>query len=446
MQTSTLRKPHQLLALLLAFTLLAAACGDDDDRSEPAPTTTAADPPDESEDDPGGDSGDLGEDDVGEDSGDLGEDDPGGDSGGLVEDDPGGDSGGLVEADPGGDSGGLVEDDPGDHQTNSVTRAFDSDGDGTVTIGVAAAGPRDDNGYYQSLVNFAEQFSADYGFAPPIVSDNIGAAEAAQALSDLAQQGVDIMMVGASEIAEPLPDLTEQYPEIFWYCNCGAGFQELPGLAQATDWGSPIHYTAGVAMAAILQDHGGAKAVFLGCCDINFEREAYNATVYGLQSVDPDFTMEYVGTGDFQFDFENSANATAALTNAISNGATLAYAYLGGALEAVGQLATDEGVAVFAAGPPDVCQRDDGINWTGSIVFDAGIYAQQILPRIIAGDLAEGSTYQFPTEPGLNGALLCDAPTGAQALLDEAFGRIAAFDGELLGALGGITGEAYSGG
>ena len=41
-----------------------------------------------------------------------------------------------------------------------------ANGDGTVTIGVAAAGPRDDNGYYQSLVNFAEEYSAANGFAP----------------------------------------------------------------------------------------------------------------------------------------------------------------------------------------------------------------------------------------------------------------------------------------
>ena len=328
---------------------------------------------------------------------------------------------------------------------SAVVAAFDSDGDGTVTIGVAAAGPRDDNGYYQSLVNFVEQFSADNGFAPPIVSDNIGAAEAAQALSDLAQQGVDILMVGASEIAEPLPDLTEQYPDIFWYCNCGAGFQELPGLVQSVDWGSAIHYTAGVAMAGILQAEGGDKAVFLGCCDINFERESYLATVLGLQSVDPSFTMEYVGTGDYQFDFNNSANATAALTNAISNGVTLAYAYLGGALEAVGQLATDEGIAVFAAGPADACERDDDIAWTGSIVFDGGVYASLALRYIVDGDLTEGSTYEFPTEVGINGALLCDPPAEAQALLDDAFEAVAS-DGALLETLEGLTRDVYSGG
>ena len=327
----------------------------------------------------------------------------------------------------------------------ALLETFDADGDGTLTIGVAAAGPRDDQGYYQALVDFAEEFSAENGFAPPIVSDNIGAAEAAQAMSDLAEQGVDVILVGASEIAEPLADLTAQYPDIFWYCNCGAGFPETPGLAQATDWGSPIHYTAGVAMGAALQDHGGDTAVFLGCCDLGFEKEAYNATVHGLQSVDSSFTMEYVATGAFPFDFDNSANATAALTNAIAEGATLAYAYLGGALNPVGQLATDEGIAVFAAGPGDICSRDDGIEWTGTIVFDAGRYARLVLPLILDGTLAEGGTYQFPTEQGLNGGELCDPSAEAETLLSDAF-QAANTDGELLGVLGGISGAAYGGG
>ena len=333
----------------------------------------------------------------------------------------------------------------GELTMQGILDTFDSNGDGTITIGVAAAGPRDDQGYYQALVDFAEEFSAGNGFAPPIVSDNIGAAEAAQAMSDLAAQGVDVILVGASEIAEPLADLTEQYPEVFWYCNCGAGYEQLPGLAQATDWGAPIHYTAGVAMGAALADHGGDTAVFLGCCDLGFEKEAYNATVAGLQSVDPSYTMEYVGTGAFPYDFDNAVNATAALTNAIAEGATLAYAYLGGALNPVGQLATEEGIAVFSAGPADICARDDGIDWTGAIVFDGGRYARLVLPLIIDGQLTEGDNYPFPTLPGLNGGELCDPSSEAEALLAEAFDAVNT-DGELLGMLGGISAEAYSGG
>ena len=198
-------------------------------------------------------------------------------------------------------------------------------------------------------------------------------------------------------------------------------------------------------MGAVLQEQGGTQAVFLGCCDLNFEQEAFNATVAGMQSVDPSFTMEYVGTGDFQFDFDNSANATAALTNAIANGATLAYAYLGGALDPVGQLATDEGIAVFAAGPADICDRDDGIAWTGSVVFDGGVYAEQALRLIVAGELAEGETYQFPTEQGLNGVVVCSADGDVQVLVDDSFVAVTS-DGDLLGVLGGISGEAYSGG
>ncbi len=327
-----------------------------------------------------------------------------------------------------------------------LVETFDANGDGTVTIGVAAAGPRDDNGYYQSLVDFAIEFSAENGFADPVVSDDIGADEAAQAMSDLAQQGVDIIFVGAAEIAEPLVDLTEEFPDVFWYCNCGAGFSELPGLAQATDWGSAIHYTAGVAMGATLADSGGDKAVFLGCCDLNFEKEAYAATVAGMQTVNPDFTMDYVSTGDFAYDVDNSANATAALTASAANGVTLAYAYLGGALDPVGQLATGEGIEVFAAGPADVCDRADDIDWAGSIVFDGGRYAARALQLIVAGELTEGSTYQFPTEQGLNGAELCDASEAATTAVADAFDLLGSFDDDLMAVLGAISGEAYAAG
>ncbi|HBU75360.1 MAG TPA: hypothetical protein DEB38_03730, partial [Acidimicrobiaceae bacterium] len=204
-----------MMTVLLALSMIAAACGDDDDADEAA-SDSASTVEEENEDSAGEEPAEQEE---------------------AVEEEP------VVEV-----------------ETNELVAAFDANGDGTITIGVAAAGPRDDNGYYQSLVNFAEDFSADNGFAPPIVSDNIGPAEAAQAMSDLAQQGVDILMVGASEIAEPLPELTEQFPDIFWYCNCGAGFQELPGLAQATDWGAAVHYTAGVAMGAVLQEQGSTSA------------------------------------------------------------------------------------------------------------------------------------------------------------------------------------------
>src|SRR5262245_9143802 len=87
--------------------------------------------------------------------------------------------------------------------------ALDNNGDGKVVFGIAAAGPADDGAYYQAVVDEAKSVSADNGFEDPIVVDNIQAADAATAMSDLAEQGVDVIIVGASEIAEPLPQLVD---------------------------------------------------------------------------------------------------------------------------------------------------------------------------------------------------------------------------------------------
>ncbi|MCB0969792.1 MAG: hypothetical protein KDB37_23365, partial [Ilumatobacter sp.] len=153
-------------------------------------------------------------------------------------------------------------------------------------FGIAAAGPRDDGAYYEAVVTAAEEISAENGFAEPIVVDNIQAADAATAIGDLAQQGVDVIIVGASEIAEPLPDLIAEYPDIFWYCNCGAGYAEDPGLAQSLDDGAEINYSAGYATGLLFQESGGESAVFIGCCDLGFEKESFLSFQAGLAAVD----------------------------------------------------------------------------------------------------------------------------------------------------------------
>ncbi len=148
---------------------------------------------------------------------------------------------------------------------------LDTNGDGQVVFGVAAAGPRDDGAYYQAMVDKATAISEENGYAEPIVVDNITTEDAATELTNLAEQGVDVILVGASEIADPLTDLVAEYPDIFWYCNCGAGFPEDPGLAQSTDDGGEISLTAGYATGLKLQASGGDSVVFIGCCDLGFE-------------------------------------------------------------------------------------------------------------------------------------------------------------------------------
>ena len=326
--------------------------------------------------------------------------------------------------------------------TTQAPDPFDVDGDGLVTIGIAAAGPRDDGGYYQAVVDGAQTFAASQGSHwTVIISDNITAEDAATAIDDLAQQSVDIMIVGASEIASPMADLAEKHSDAFWYCNCGAGWPESPFYAQSQDDGSEIHYTVGVAAGLLMQEAGGDSMVMLGCCDLGFEKEAFLATQMGLQAVDPTFTITYVQTGGFPFDFENTANAIEAFNNALAEGVVGVYGYLGGAANPVGQAANEADIFNIAAGPGDACTRTD-VAWSMTAAFDGGEYVAAIFPQIISGDIVEGSIKLFRVgvdpEPG---ARMCNATAEQQAALDAAYALVGT--GDLAGDFGAIKGQAY---
>jgi basic membrane protein A len=306
---------------------------------------------------------------------------------------------------------------------------LDTNGDGKVVFGIAAAGPADDGAYYQAVVDAAKQLSTENGFAAPIVVDNIQAADAANLIGDLAQQGVDVIIVGASEIAEPLPDLIAKYPKVFWYCNCGAGFPANPGLAQSLDKGSEIGYTAGYATGLKLQEKGGNSAVIIGCCDLGFEKQAVMSFELGLKAVDPSFTQTYVPSGDFPFDFDNSANATAALQTAIDNGVDAVYPYLGGALRPVVQAANTAGIITMSAGSSKVCDAGQDLKYDIAVRFDAGDYVKAVMKEIIAGTFKEGDTKTFRVgvdpEPG---AVICNATPDQKAAMDAIYKKIAAGD------------------
>ena len=68
--------------------------------------------------------------------------------------------------------------------------SLDTNHDGKVVFGIAAAGPADDGAYYQAVVDAAKQLSKDNGFADPIVVDNIQAADAATVIGASVEVGV----------------------------------------------------------------------------------------------------------------------------------------------------------------------------------------------------------------------------------------------------------------
>ena len=322
--------------------------------------------------------------------------------------------------------------------------ALDTNGDGKVQFGIAAAGPANDGAYYQAVVDAAKALSKQYGFEAPIVVDNIQAADAATAMGDLAQQNVDVIIVGASEIAEPLPALITKYPKIFWYCNCGAGFPANPGLAQSTDNGAEIAYTAGYATGLLMKAKGtGTKTVFLGCCDLGFEKQSYMAFELGLTDVDPTYTMTYVPTGNFPYDFDNTANATAALQTAIDNGAVAVYPYLGGAHRPVVQAADAAGLITMSAGSSTVCKSTEKLKYDIAVKFDGGDYVTAVMKAIIAGTFKEGDIKVFKVgidpEPG---AVICKPTPEQQTAMDHIYKKIAA--GDFAAKFGEISAKAFA--
>jgi basic membrane protein A len=325
-----------------------------------------------------------------------------------------------------------------------VVLDLDTNGDGTVVFGIAAPGPRDDGDYSQALVDKAIAVSEDNGFGAPIVVDNITTEDAATQLANLAEQGVDTIFVGASEIADPLTDLIAQYPDIFWYCSCGTGYPENPGLAQSQDDPSEISYSAGYATGLLLREAGGDSVAFIGCCDLNFEKEAYMAYELGLKAVDESYTMTYIPTGAFPFDFDNTAGATEALNGAITNGADAVYPYLGGAHEPLVKIANEQGLITMSAGSSTACERTD-LDYQIQVKFDGGDYIDSILQEIADGTFHEGDVRVFRVgvdpQPG---AEICAPTPDEAAAMEELYSQIAA--GDFVDAFGAIKGQAYSGG
>ena len=327
--------------------------------------------------------------------------------------------------------------------TDVGTLDMDTNGDGRVVLGVAAAGPRDDGAYYQALVDAATEIAEAQGWDAPIIIDNIEPAVADTELENLVAQGVDIIAVGAGEIADPLPDLVERYPDVFWYCNCGTGFPQTPGVALSTNDGAEIEYVVGVAAGLILQESGGDTAYMIGCCELGFEVETELAMRLGMKAVDPSYDVVYTPTGNFPFDFDNVAGATEAFNVALDAGMDLVYPYLGGAHEPLVQLANEHNIPVTSAGASDVCARTD-LQWDMAALFDGGDFARAVFPLIVSGQFEEGSIYKFSVgrDPEV-GALICNPTPEQKELLDQAHADV--LNGYCLAEFDTIRAIAYGG-
>ena len=375
-------------AVTAVFGLVASSCGDDDDADDGAAAVTEAapEPADEAP--------------TAADEEEMAEEEP------MAEEE-------MAEEEP------MAEEPMAEEEPEADP--MDYNGDGVVRVAVAVAGDANDGAYYQASVDGAREFTAANGYPEPLYIDKIDQAEAATELRNLADQGVDIIVVSSGEISEPLADLTEEYPEIFWYCRCEDTFPDLPGLAQSSDNSSAIEYIAGFAAGLLLQERGGDSVYMLGASNAPFEVETELAFRMGLKAVDEGYDIHYVPTGAQPFDFDNVAGASEAFHNAVAAGADAIYPYLGGAHNPVIALANEEGLITMSAGASDVCTREGDLHWDIAIKFDGGDYIRAVFPLIQQGRLQEGERFIFSVEPGsVAGADICDpTPEQAEAMAAE---------------------------
>ena len=320
---------------------------------------------------------------------------------------------------------------------------LDINGDGQVTVGVATAGPRDDGAFYQELVNLAIEFSAANGWADPVIIDNVEPAVAFNELENLVAQGVDIVAVGSGELSDAVPDMIAKYPDLIWYCNCGAGYPQTEGLITSRDDGAQIEYAAGYATGLLLKERGGDTAYMIGCCDLGFEVETELAFRLGLRDVDPSFDVISTPTGNFPFDFDNVAGATEAFNVALDAGMDAVYPYLGGAHEPLVQLANQHDVIVMSAGPSNVCERTD-LHWDMAVLFSAGDFARAIFSGIVDGTIEEGTVkfFEVGVDPEV-GSKICGPTAEQEEALTQA--QLAVAEGYCAEEFGLIQAIAYGG-
>ena len=129
---------------------------------------------------------------------------------------------------------------------------------------------------------------------------------------------------------------------------------------------------------------------FLGCCDLDFEKEAFLAFQAGLQAVDESFTVTYIPTGDFN----DVAGATEAFNQAVADGVGAVYPFLGGSHEAIVGLANEAGIITMSAGASDACERED-LHYDIAVQFDAGDYVDASFERSSPASSRRASTTLF---------------------------------------------------
>lgn len=281
--------------------------------------------------------------------------------------------------------------------------------DGKVLIGVLSPGDTNDNGYYESFVVTAGQFADENGWEF-ITVDKVNPADAVEQARNICRQGVDMVAIAASELKDAIPVAEEDVCKgTVWYVAGGQGIEQTPFFFQSTEPPGPTQYVTGYAAGLVLQEIGGTKAGFITGPELDFAVTTYKAVKAGLQELIPDGDVIATYTGDFN----DSAKAQEAARAQMAQGVQIMYPYLGGATDAVVEVAAADGVQSITPGT-DRCAEE---NFAISSIFSPGDYFAAALNDFKAGTVKLGTARVYTIGVDIvPDVIICDSVPNADQL------------------------------
>jgi basic membrane protein A len=260
----------------------------------------------------------------------------------------------------------------------------DVNGDGKVVVGVMSPGDLNDNGYYESFVAKAEEFTKQKGWKL-IKVGSINPADALEQARNLCRQKVDLVALGAAELKDAVPASEESVcAKTAWYVPSSADIKQTPKISISRDFINESLLAAGYANGLLMKDKKYTKAGYVTGPELDFSVQAAKAFKAGIREVLPSATLTTTYTGSF----DDSAKAKEAAQAQISQGVKALYPYLGGATDAVAKLGTEKGVLLSTPGT-DRCSSTSP-KFAVSVIFDPGEYFAAALTDFAAGKLRMG--------------------------------------------------------
>lgn len=265
----------------------------------------------------------------------------------------------------------------------------DLNDDGKVIIGIMSPGDTKDKGYYQGFVDGALDVADSLGWQT-IIIDKINPADAIEQAKNLCRQHADLIGIGAGELKDAMT--AHDVPECAdtdWYITTSDPIEQEEFFAQSKNILQEHMFTAGYAAGELMKADGATQAGFIGGTKVDFTEQAATAFLKGIQEVLPDADLATTYTGNF----DDSAKAREAAEAQIARGAKVIYPYLGGASDAVANLANEKGVYTISPGS-DRCS-DDSVHYDISSIFSPGAFFAAALNQFKDDALEMGSMREW---------------------------------------------------